>query len=182
LCKFPSCTKPYKWKLLKSVVKCPKRHIDTQDSATWLALVVILPYYKNDFLRYLICNFFIRIIHTTPCYVLYGAVYICLTVLFFCTNFISFNFPSLENNFIFHFLQSVPENMANFFTNTPAIPDLPISKIRPIITCLILGNFLNLFLLQNYMYFQYSYLQKFCRSLVIHEIQLRVFFRLFFLR
>jgi len=147
LCKFPSCTKPYKWTLLKSIVKCPKRHIGTQDSATWLALVLILTYFKNDVLRYLICNFSIRIIHTTPCYVLYGAVHVRLTVSLFCTNFISFNFSPLENNFIFHILESVPESMANLFWNTRAVPDLPISKLRPIKTCLILGNFLNLFLL-----------------------------------
>ena len=81
-----------------------------------------------------------RIVHATPCFALNGAVHIRLIMSFFCKNVISFNFPSFENNFIFHIVESVPERMANLFSNTHAVPGLPTSKLRPIQTCLLLGN------------------------------------------
>ena len=73
-------------------------------------------------------------------------------VSFFCQNFIGFNFPVLENNLMLHIVESVREFMAKLFSNSHAVPGLPISKLRPLETFLVFGNLLNIFLLETCIY------------------------------
>jgi len=89
-----------------------------------------------------------RIAHTISCRTFNAAVHIRRTLPSFCKYFNSFNFLVVEKNFILHIVESVPELIANLFSNTHTVPGLPISKIRPIETYIVLGNLLNLFLLE----------------------------------
>jgi len=53
---------------------------------------------------------------------------------------------------MYYIVDTVPELMANLFSNTHAVPGVSVSKLRPIETCLVLGSLLNLFILVTCIY------------------------------